>query len=844
MQRSQISKKWILPSILTFWLMILPWKGSASTLSNSIGIYFDESGTKTCVDNVSSYPIAMPAYLILKYVSCSGGIGGWEAYVDSDPSLSVSFVSLRGNTISFGEFPNLIVGQCTPLPADSLVVLAEFMVIAQGPGGIYLKPSISPMIDGAQSPIFVFGDNPDLFALTNYAYGDSCTACSTIGDIECPVENTYPLGRINSESDISDQVISIIQTNQVHLPDRDGPFSYHELAFSSPELQAFLQSRESLTVDRVIPRRINQTQFTRTGDQVQLLGGAVALLLDVDGSGEDSRFRQQLSTIAGVISVEPNALTDDLCVNDPGFDQQWGLHAGAGIDAEAAWSHSTGSHNITICIVDKGARDGHEEFIGKRSGDIAYEGDHGARVAGIAAATADNGVGICGVSWGARVNFQKKDSTIAGTASAIAEGLTFKPHIMNHSYRLLSAGGANIYSPIIHKLFLDAYKLGVVHSVAAGNHYMENDPYVWPARNGWAWEGFDQGMMVVGAIDRDGMLANFSSSGPHTDFVAPGVDIISTTNDAILGGVADGTSFSAPHVAGASALILSLAPNLDPNDVEEILRLSCVDILGPGYDDRSGWGSIDVDNALDLISSNDLDHYSFSVGGVETVSSETYLNAVLEGYPGIDPEPRSVEVIKVRKDVVFPSSYCSPPHVWGRGNGSTGQGCPPWYNVGYTNVVDGTVTETGCTVESYVYRWPSNQGPPSPPFVYIPSGYYPFCMVDFEITVLGEKVPVGVTDNRPAGRYGNTLKIIGPNPFNARTELCVDLQSDSKVALIIYDVRGRVVKMLMEQFLFHGSHIVTWDGNDEDGMEASSGVYFAVLKIGGVRQCVKMVLVK
>jgi hypothetical protein len=73
-----------------------------------------------------------------------------------------------------------------------------------------------------------------------------------------------------------------------------------------------------------------------------------------------------------------------------------------------------------------------------------------------------------------------------------------------------------------------------------------------------------------------------------------------------------------------------------------------------------------------------------------------------------------------------------------------------------------------------------------------------------------------------------------PNPFAPRTQLRFQLSSPGRVSLAIYDVRGRLVRSLVEaESLPAGEHLRSWDGRDEGGAPLASGIYFARLRSGG-----------
>jgi calcineurin-like phosphoesterase family protein/flagellar hook capping protein FlgD len=73
-----------------------------------------------------------------------------------------------------------------------------------------------------------------------------------------------------------------------------------------------------------------------------------------------------------------------------------------------------------------------------------------------------------------------------------------------------------------------------------------------------------------------------------------------------------------------------------------------------------------------------------------------------------------------------------------------------------------------------------------------------------------------------------------PNPFDRQAELTFTLPRAARVHLTINDVRGRRVRELLSQNLPAGEHGARWDGRDDRGRRAASGIYFATLDAGGI----------
>lgn len=83
-----------------------------------------------------------------------------------------------------------------------------------------------------------------------------------------------------------------------------------------------------------------------------------------------------------------------------------------------------------------------------------------------------------------------------------------------------------------------------------------------------------------------------------------------------------------------------------------------------------------------------------------------------------------------------------------------------------------------------------------------------------------------------------------PNPFNAETSIGFDLPSETHVELSVYDLLGRKVNVLLDDFLPTGSHRISWDGRSGDGEPLATGVYFYRLRADGFDETKKMLLMK
>jgi len=83
-----------------------------------------------------------------------------------------------------------------------------------------------------------------------------------------------------------------------------------------------------------------------------------------------------------------------------------------------------------------------------------------------------------------------------------------------------------------------------------------------------------------------------------------------------------------------------------------------------------------------------------------------------------------------------------------------------------------------------------------------------------------------------------------PNPFNPNTTIQYALNKDGEAKLEIFNVKGQLVKTLLNGDVMKGTHSILWDGNDNAGHSVASGVYFARLKVTGQTLTQKMLLLK
>ena len=83
-----------------------------------------------------------------------------------------------------------------------------------------------------------------------------------------------------------------------------------------------------------------------------------------------------------------------------------------------------------------------------------------------------------------------------------------------------------------------------------------------------------------------------------------------------------------------------------------------------------------------------------------------------------------------------------------------------------------------------------------------------------------------------------------PNPFNPGTTIEYSLNHDGQVRLEVFDVAGRCVRTLFDEYQVGGKHRTTWDGFSDAGSESSGGVYFVRMHFDGEMRTVRTMLLK
>jgi thermitase len=328
---------------------------------------------------------------------------------------------------------------------------------------------------------------------------------------------------------------------------------------------------------------------TQGGKAVGRLGNLDIYVVSLPPTASEQAVANALAHHPNIKFAEVDRLVAPALVpNDAYYGSEWHLQT---INAPIAWNTSVGT-GVTVAILDSGIDATHPDLVGQlvpgwnfydNNSNTADVYGHGTLVAGVVAALGNNGLGVAGVAWGARLMpVRVTDTSGIGTLSAFANGLTYAA---DHGARV-----ANLSFPVQSSASTQAAaqyfvnKGGIVFN-SAGNYAALDST---PASNA---------LVSVSATANTDVLASWSSYGPYVDVSAPGVGIWTTS----LGGgysAVSGTSFSSPLSAGVAALMMSANPSLAPSQIVSLLETSAVDLGAAGYDDDYGYGRVNAAAAV------------------------------------------------------------------------------------------------------------------------------------------------------------------------------------------------------------------------------------------------------
>ena len=322
---------------------------------------------------------------------------------------------------------------------------------------------------------------------------------------------------------------------------------------------------------------------------------------------KDASFWQKLKVYLDktltqqIASVEPDYVYQTSSIpNDVSYGNQWALQK---ISADRAWDRTTGTNTDKIAIIDTGINGLHEDLFGKVADGYnaiteksipantnSDDNGHGTAVAGVSAAVTNNSKGIAGMDWQANIiPIKALDKNGSGYSYNIAKGIIYAADngakIIN-----LSLGGNNLSETLKNAIDYAHDQKGVIIVAASGN---ENSSINYPARYGKVF--------AVGATNKSDSRWSQSNYGSELDVVAPGEQILTTSNSGSYV-YATGTSLAAPYVSALVSLVWSENPTFSNSQIESIIKSNTDKVAGMEGEDFSnlyGYGRINAKKSVD-----------------------------------------------------------------------------------------------------------------------------------------------------------------------------------------------------------------------------------------------------
>ncbi len=347
--------------------------------------------------------------------------------------------------------------------------------------------------------------------------------------------------------------------------------------------------------------------------------------VEVRPHGDLIRFVDAVERLPGIVEVEPRNRRQSydepaLAVATVTGALQW-QYAATRLD-QVPEAVVRGAQAVTIAVVDTGADLTAPDLAAKqpitynvrtRTTQVTDRNGHGTFVSSLAAGSVSNGEGIAGSGGDARlmiVQAGRADGSFSDVeeAAAIVWAVDHGARVIN-----LSLGGPGT-STVERRAVDYAVSEGALLVAAVGNGYLEGNQVEYPAAllQPPGSKGAGGAGLSVGASTRLGERAVFSNTGSHLSLAAPGESVfaaVSSSSEAgryprvqlpgSLAGVygyGTGTSYSAPQVAGAAALVWAANPALTAEEVATIVEQTASG--GGRWNAQLGYGVLDVAAAV------------------------------------------------------------------------------------------------------------------------------------------------------------------------------------------------------------------------------------------------------
>ncbi|MBE7038716.1 MAG: hypothetical protein E7404_07445 [Ruminococcaceae bacterium] len=342
--------------------------------------------------------------------------------------------------------------------------------------------------------------------------------------------------------------------------------------------------------------------------------------------GIDPVEEENIKNLTKSLNVEGASLDGTSKPNDYGvYTSQWYLDDIGVYDAWQAMEENfpdAKENSVIVAVIDSGIdttspdlkdailTDENGNYIGFNtisSSSTSFEDDysnvyHGTAVSSFIAAKSNNGYGICGVAGDYNVKIlplkalnSKGGGSMASIIKAFDLAVENGADVINMSltafapFYTFSSDGTQI-TGALHEAINLATENGVTVVASAGNYY-SNVP-LYPA-------SYDN-VLSVSAYTKTREKADFSQYNDYIDIAAPGksmAHINKTGTDGVKEN-GSGTSYAAPLVSAAAALLKLAYPEITPREISNFIKNSATDLGKDGYDQIFGHGALDVEKAI------------------------------------------------------------------------------------------------------------------------------------------------------------------------------------------------------------------------------------------------------
>ena len=431
-------------------------------------------------------------------------------------------------------------------------------------------------------------------------------------------------------------ILGTLLASPVSMAGGSDPATTSTTLAESPPTNQFIVKYKSLAVSQ---SPIGATIASgNTGDQARVLSQAMGMQVTLKRRAASGaavyriaqwRKPAELKLMLAKIQADPNVeyAEPDLLLqpmatpNDARYNEQWHyFEPTGGLNLPLAWDSTTGAGTV-VAVIDTGYR-AHPDLAGNllpgydmisdtfvsvdgdgRDSDATDPGDfstagqcgpgqparssswHGTHVAGTVAAVTNNGTGVAGVAYGAKVVPLRALGRCGGYTSDIADSIIWAsggsvagtPTNANPADVInMSLGGGGACSTTTQSAINVARANGATIVVAAGNSNQNASGFN-PANC--------SGVITVASTNRSGGRAYYSNFGADVDVAAPGGDVRASASNGVLSTLNSGsttpgsnnyafyqgTSMAAPHVAGLAAMLKALDSSLTPDQIESTI---------------------------------------------------------------------------------------------------------------------------------------------------------------------------------------------------------------------------------------------------------------------------------